>query len=298
MNRTATLFGLFLLAAAFLWAEVPGALARADALHDQEAYEASRDALETALGQAATPAAKAEVYWRLARAWLNIGDQAEERGTGGEALLAYYERAQQLAQKAIDADPANHLGYYWLSATIGRWGQVKGILNALSKAKPIRDLLQQALQLEPEHADSYYVLGQLYERLPGFPLSFGDKDYAVSLGRKAVDLHAEQLRDGREKKLNYDFYTQLAKHLWERNWSAARRQREQKRKLASFRAATDPVRAGFCYEGTVVLEELSDREEARGLVAWVVGQMSLLGRLTGTQSDDLKEARELLAAWR
>lgn len=276
-----------------LMADVSGIVAEAERLHEQERYAEVRSLLENSLGQARTGPERAELNWRLARAWLNLGDQAEDEGIGGEELLSFFEKGEAVAQAAIDADPRNHLGYYWKSANIGRWGQVKGILNALFKAKPMRELLQQAVAVKPDHADSYYVLGQLYEQVPGFPISFGDKDYAVSLGRKSVDLHGQQVRAGIEKEINYDFYTELAKHLWERNLSAAKRQQDQKRMLSKYNAATDPMEKNSYYEAVVSLPALADREEARQIVAWVIAQLEAIPNRDDGQEDDLQEAREL-----
>ncbi len=273
-------------------------LDRADRLHEEEDYEQCRILLDSALSQASGGAEKAEACWRLARTWLNLGDEAEDRGESGDELLAYFEKGEDLAQQAIDADPHNHLGYYWKSTNIGRWGQVKGILNSLFKAKPMRGLLQQAVAVKPDHADSYYVLGQLYEQVPGFPVSFGDKDYAVSLGRKSLDLHAQQVKAGIEDELNYDFYTEMAKHLWERDWSASRRKREQERKLKKYGAQADPMEKNFYYEAVVSLKEMSDREEALEMIGWVIRELESLPGRTGSQDDDLKEAREVLASWK
>jgi tetratricopeptide (TPR) repeat protein len=281
MNRFAVLLLAPLLAAPALWADFRQEMAQADLLHKRGA-----DGRE-----------QAEIYWRLARAWLNLGDQAEDKGAKGEALLAFFAKGEELAQKGIEADPGNHLVYYWKSATVGRWGQVKGILNALAKAKPMRDLLHKALTLKPDHADSYYVLGQLFEQVPG-GISFGDKDWAVSLGRKAVDLRELQVRAGGEEELVYDYYTELAKHLWERNWSAAKRQKEQPRKAAEYAARTDPMEKNCYYEGSLTLKDLSDREEARELVAWAVGRLQALPRRTQSEQDDLQEALEVQAGWK
>ena len=288
---------LTLLAAPALLADFQQDLAQADLLHKHGAHEEARALLEAELAGAPGGREQAEIYWRLARAWLNLGDQAELNGAKGEALLAYFVKGQELAQKGIDADSANHLAYYWLSATMGRWGQVKGILNSLAKARPMRDLLQKALALKPDHADSYYVLGQLYEQVPG-GISFGDKDWAVSLGRKAVDLRADQVKAGLEAELVYDYYTELAKHLWDRNWSAAKRQKEQPQKAAQYAAKTDPLEKNCYYEGTLSLKNLSDREEARELLGWAVGELQALPRRTQGEEDDLKEALEVQAGWK
>jgi tetratricopeptide (TPR) repeat protein len=174
---------------------------------------------------------------------------------------------------------------------------VKGILNALAKAKPMRDLLHQALVAEPDHADSYYVLGQLYEQVPG-GLSFGDKDYAVSLGRKAVELHERQVEAGLEEEINYDFYTELAKHLWARNSSSSRRMREQRRIAGKYASITDPMEKNFYYEAAVTLGDMSDREEALQLINRVVRELERLPGRTNSQNDDLQEARELLESWK
>ena len=297
MKRLGTILALLLIIVPLGLADFQEILDRVDQLHEEETYEQTKSLIESSLAEAKSGAEKAELHWRLARAWLNLGDEAEDSGTAEGALLAYFESGEAEAQKAIDADANNHLGYYWKSANIGRWGQVKGILNSLFKAKPMRDLLQQAVAVEPEHADSYYVLGQLFEQVPGFPVSFGDKDYAVSLGRKSLDLHEQQVKAGIEDEINYDFYTEMAKHLWERNYTAARRAREQGRKKNKYQSISDPMEKNFYYEAAVTLEGDSDREEALELINWVIRELKGLSGRTDSQEDDLKEAEEVLASW-
>jgi len=297
MKRLGILLALLLIIVPLGMADFQDILDRVDQLHEAEKYEQTKSLIESSLAEATSDDQQAELHWRLARAWLNLGDEAEDSGTQGEALLAYFESGEAEAQKAIEADPNNHLGYYWKSANIGRWGQVKGILNSLFKAKPMRDLLQQAVAVEPEHADSFYVLGQLFEQVPGFPVSFGDKDYAVSLGRKSIDLHEQQVRAGIEQKINYDFYTEMAKHLWERNYTAGKRAREQARKESKYRSISDPMEKNFYYEATVSLKDMSDREEALELINWVIQELQNLPERTDSQDDDLKEAREVLESW-
>jgi tetratricopeptide (TPR) repeat protein len=298
MKRLTVLLFVALIAAPLLQADFQEVLAEADRLYKQDEYEQSRAFLEASLGEAAGGQEQSQLYWRLARTWLDLGDQAEDKGVKGEALLAFFAKGEELAQKGIELDPEDYLAYYWKCANIGRWGQVKGIFNALGKAKPMRDLLQKTLSIRPDHSDSYYVLGQLYEQVPGAPLSFGDKDWAVSLGRKSVDLRAEQVSSGQEEELNYDFYTELGKHLRDRNWSAARRLKEQKKKEAPYAAKTDPMEKNFYYEVAVTLKDVSDRQEALELVSWAAQQLQDLPQRTRSQKDDLKEAQELLAAWK
>jgi tetratricopeptide (TPR) repeat protein len=297
MKRLGMVLALALIVVPLGMADFQGILDRVDQLHKAEQYEQTKTLIESSMAEATSPAQKAELYWRAARAWLNLGDEAEDGGTEEEALLTFFELGETEAEKAIQADPNNHLGYYWKSANIGRWGQVKGILNSLFKAKPMRDLLQRAVAVQPEHADSYYVLGQLYEQVPGFPVSFGDKDYAVSLGRKSIDLHEQQVKAGIEEEINFDFYTEMAKHLWERNYSAARRSREQVKKKSKYDSISDPMEKNFYYEAVVSLKDMSDREEALEMIKWVIRELEGIAGRTDGQNDDLQEAGEVLESW-
>jgi tetratricopeptide (TPR) repeat protein len=271
--------------------------AKIDGLHDQGKYEEARTlALEAV--SSASQAEKAELYWRAARETLELGDDAEDRKESKDAILKYFEKGQEYCDMAIAADPQNNLAYYWKSSNIGRWGQVKGILNSLFKAAPMKELLLKDLSLNANHPDAYYVLGQLYRELPGAPLSFGDDDAAVSLGRMAVDLRAQAMKAGEEKDLDYSFYHQLAKSLWKRNFSAAKRASSWQKKQAAWQSAKTPLQKGSAYEATVQLEAGTDREEARRIENWVIAELSAMTSRTAGQDSDLADARETLAEWK
>lgn len=280
-----------------LFAGTTEAIAKVDELHDLGKYEEARAVALEAVASA-DAAGKAELYWRAARETLELGDEAEDRKEPKDAILKIFEKGQEYADLAIAANPQNNLGYYWKSSNIGRWGQVKGILNSLFKAAPMKELLVKDLSLDPNHSDAYYVLGQLYRELPGAPISFGDEDAAVSLGRMAVDLRAQAVKLGTEKELSYGYYLQLAKSLWKRNLSAAKRASGMAKRLAAWQAAKTPLEKGSAYEATVQLAPGTDREEARALVQWIIGQLSAMSSRTAGQDDDLKEAKETLAEWK
>ena len=103
--------------------------------------------------------------------------------------------------------------------------------------------------MNPDRSDPYYVLGELYRELPGWPVSFGNVDTAVSLGRAAVDMRQEQVENGTEKELVYNFFTELAKTLYKRSWSAAARTAEQKNKTARLASAATPFDKAVCLRG-------------------------------------------------
>jgi len=281
----------------FAFADFKDTLKKADNIYDSEQYKADKDFLLNAVNKAPGSKEKAEVYWRLARVVLNLGDQAENHGIKGNELLNYFVEGEKYADKAISADPDNFNGYYWKSANIGRWGQTKGILNSLFKAEPMRDLLKKTVTLNPDFPDAYYVLGQLYEQVPGFPISFGNTDFAVSLGRKAVDLYMKRYRAGLEKDINYDFYTELSKHLYKRNWNAGKRRREKGKKLKKYNSLNDPFEKSLYYEGVAEEKNESDRGEAVEMIKWVINELSSIQNRKTSQNDDLKEAKETLKKW-
>ncbi len=293
MLKRSFLFGfalIFIVAGAFALDDA--AIEQADLLYDDDEPQAAFDILEDALSTAGNGTERAEVLWRMSRATLDIGELEEDKGGPADPILAIYARGEQYGVQAVEADPSNHLGYYWQSANIGKWGQLKGILNSLFKAGPMRDLLKQAISYEPDHADSYYVLGQLYEQVPGL-VSFGNKDFAVSLGRKSIDLHEAELAAGIEDEMNHDFYVQMASHLLARNWDENKRNREQGKKERNFNNAGDALERGWYYEGVADIPRQSDREEAEGLLRRMIDSLEQISDRSDGQNRQLEEAREL-----
>ncbi len=288
---------IFFISYAWAFSDVQDITGRADKLNEEENYKGEKNLLLDSLDTVRGNSGKAELYWRLARAALNLGDEAEKSGAGPEMLLEIFEEGESYASRAIELDPDNHLGYFWKSANLGRWGQIKGVLNALRKADEMKKLLTTAVVLKPDHAVSFYVLGQLYEQVPGFPISFGNVGYSVSLGRKAIELHEEQYRNGIEKKFDHDYYTELAKHLYKRNWSMSRRKKEHKKMTDKYKAETRILKKSFYYEGTMKIKNITDREEARDLLEWVITGLEGVSGRTKEQNDDLKEAKETIESW-
>jgi tetratricopeptide (TPR) repeat protein len=298
MKRVIAVGLLTALAAACLcFGDISPILEKADRLHYAERHEEARELLTDSLDSAGTDAERAELYCKISRAILNIGDSMETGEIEEDELIALFEEGEEYAAKAIEADPDNHLGYYWKSANIGRAGQVRGVLNSLFAARPMRELLDKAITLNPDHPDSYYVLGQLYEQLPGFPLSFGNKDYAVSLGRKSVFLLEKALKSGAKIKMDYDYWTELAKHLYARGWDASKRQKEFAKKIRKKGAAEGILEESFYYECELDLKDASDQEEALDLLNRAIKELKALRNPTDEEIRDLEEAQDLMQEW-
>jgi hypothetical protein len=295
--RLSLVLSLLVLPSAFALADTAQVIVQADALHQKGSYAEAKKLVLDAVAGTSSAKEQAELYWRASRETLELGDIADDAKKPQGDILAIFSEGEGYADKAIAADAQNDLGYYWKSSNIGRWGQTKGILNSLFKAGPMKDLLVKELSLNAERTDPYFVLGQLYRELPGWPVSFGNTDTGVSLGRMAVDLRMAQFQAGKETELVYNFYNELAKTLWKRNWSAANRLAEQKNKTARLSSAAAPLDKGSLYEASVPLKDISDREEAKGLVQWVVSELQKVTDRTAPQDKDLKKAVELIKGW-
>ena len=102
--------------------------------------------------------------------------------------LPLYEKGKELAEKATKLYPNKVEGHYWFASMMGRVGEEKGILNSLFMVKPMKAELDRCVEIDPRFPDSYYVLGLLYWKVPGWPVSIGDKKKAVEYATKAVEL--------------------------------------------------------------------------------------------------------------
>ncbi len=273
------------------------AIELADEMYESEQHLESYEYLKAAIESAFSDTERAEYYWRLARATMEIGDAEEKAGASGSALLDRYEEGESYADESISLEPGNYQAYYWKSANSGRWGETKGVLNSLFKAKSMRNLLRESLLRYPEHPASFYVLGIMYERVPGGWVSFGNDNYSVSLGRKAIDANIAEIEAGLEDEVKLAYHTELARHLWARDWSASKRRKEQADKLRRYNESDDVLERHFYYEGTIDIKNMSDRDEAREIIQWVIESFEAIPELDQTQIDYFAEARESYDDW-
>lgn len=123
-----------------------------------------------------------QVLWRLARAYEWQGKMAKKD------KLPLLEKGKAYAEKAIKLNEKGVEGHYWLGALIGRIGETKGILNSLFMVKPMKAEMDRAVQIDPSFASAHYVLSLLYWKVPGRPLSIGDKGKALEEAKLAVKL--------------------------------------------------------------------------------------------------------------
>lgn len=275
----------------------PAYLVESDHLSYLDEHQKSLRLLEGKLPLASGPRARAEIYWRLARDTFDLAN-AEQSVTGsGAKVLAGYEQSEKYADEAIALGPDIAHGYFWKAANVGKIAQIHNLLRAFLAAGTVRDLLVKAVRLDPADGQNWYVLAQLYSQIPGFPLSFGNTAYAVSLGRKGIDARKAQVADGTEPNVPEDFYIQLARELVRRNWSKSEREQRHRQEARDYHRNTGLIEKNFYYEGIVHIPAVSDRAEAISIDESVVARLDAVKRRTQTQDTDLHTAHSDLKVW-
>ncbi|MGA2379042.1 MAG: hypothetical protein ABSG85_07000 [Spirochaetia bacterium] len=294
MNKLLAVCAFLTLALPVLQAQ-PDYLERSDDLSFANGNMDSFHLLMEMLPAAKTDQERAQIYWRLSRDTILDTDIRRYAGASTDSLLPLYKRGESYADTAISLDPNNPMGYYLKACNIGRQEQACGTSASLSQAEMMRKLLVTAAKSDPRLSGPWYVLGQLYEQVPGWPFAFGNVVWAVSLGRKALDASTEEVSDGAERDVPLDYSIQLARHLAKRNWSSAKRVQEQANEARKFNTTNDPVERNFSYEGIVPIPPISDRAEGRQLCQFVISKLQSVSSLTLSQNNDLKNAQETIA---
>jgi len=147
----------------------------------------------------ACPAAQAEA-WELQAAAdprALLGGAAcmvfvAERAVSGEEALSAAQRGRSLAAAAVVRWPHSAAAHYLLAYATGLVAEQQP-LQALELVTVIEQEAQRAADLDAtiDNGGPERMLGELYLRAPGFPVSIGDSSAAVEHYRRAVILAPE-----------------------------------------------------------------------------------------------------------
>ncbi|MEX2443215.1 MAG: hypothetical protein WD492_06410 [Alkalispirochaeta sp.] len=271
------------------WAEV-------DNLHERDRHGDVRAALEELETDAARAADRAGILWRRARAEFSRIDLGLYAGEVSERdALERLAEIEAMADEAVritgESTPAQ--AYFWRGAARAKQGELRGVLNALFMAGDLRDDLRLSVAADPEYSNPYYVAGQLYQRLPGFPVSFGDTEAAVSFARLAVDLHEAAYSAGEVPLRYWDYYVRLAENLNARSWSQRQRERRIPTMTENRNGTDTPFERAMYYEAVAEIPDQSDQAEAKELLNFVIRSLESQTKLTLREERTLDDAREL-----
>ncbi|MBI9102157.1 MAG: hypothetical protein JEY99_07070 [Spirochaetales bacterium] len=269
----------------------------AEALRVAGDRQAAFDLLEDGLNSAGNNQEKSEFYWRMAETYVNMGDDLEDAGGSKAAIMALFEQGEAYADMAIQADSGNHVAYYMKSANVGRWGQTKGIVSSLFKAGDMKEALILAIRQKENYSNAWNVLSMLYAAVPGRPVSFGNISFAISLSRMAYDSREEEVRAGDEEDMGVGIRKEFALHLWDRDWSASKRRREQNKMKDKYNSTRDLFEKHLYYEGVATIPNMDDRDEALQIMREVIQYLRDKQDKTVDERKDLEELTEILNEW-
>lgn len=107
-----------------------------------------------------------------------------EREKRYEALAA---KAHRVSETFADRSEA----LIWEGIITASWAGARGGLGALSLAKKAKSLYESAIKIDGNALDgsAYTSLAVLYDKVPGWPIGFGDKDKARELLQKGLSLN-------------------------------------------------------------------------------------------------------------
>ena len=120
--------------------------------------------------------------------WAQVQYQLPE----GQRVAAFEKLAQQADAFARERPKAAE-SWIWAGIVTSSWAGAQGGLGALSKVKLARADLEQALALDPAalQGSAYASLAALYDRVPDWPIGFGDPDKAEQLLKQALAINPD-----------------------------------------------------------------------------------------------------------
>lgn len=143
--------------------------------------------LVTPLGWALDPAA-AQRLADIQQRWAQIQYRTPET-----QRAAAFEKLATDSRRFTEESPQAAEAWIWNGIVTSSWAGAAGGLGALSKVKDARASLEKALALDPGalQGSAYTSLGALYDRVPGWPIGFGDSDKATEMLRKALQMNPD-----------------------------------------------------------------------------------------------------------
>lgn len=106
-----------------------------------------------------------------------------------------FENCVAIADQALALNANDVSGLFWKAAAMGKIAEDTGVLNALRMLRPMEQMLLKVVALDEkyENAGGHRALGRMYHKLPGFPISFGSNQKALTHLKWAHELFPEDI---------------------------------------------------------------------------------------------------------
>jgi len=120
--------------------------------------------------------------------WAHIQYQLPE-----DQRVAAFEKLASQSTQFKQERPTVAEAWIWSGIVTSSWAGAQGGLGALSKVKQAKADLEKALSLDPSalQGSAYASLAALYDRVPGWPIGFGDADKAQGLLEQALKINPD-----------------------------------------------------------------------------------------------------------
>ncbi|MDD2052175.1 tetratricopeptide repeat protein [Pseudomonas putida] len=136
----------------------------------------------------ALEAAEQQQLSSIQQSWAHIQYEVAQ-----DQRAAAFERLSSETQAFTAQHPAQAEAWIWKGIVTSSWAGAEGGLAALGKAKTAKADLEKSLSLDPKalQGSAYTSLAALYDRVPGWPIGFGDSDQAEQLLKQALQLNPD-----------------------------------------------------------------------------------------------------------
>jgi hypothetical protein len=124
-------------------------------------------------------------YGILAEINFWLGEQATDAGD----KIAFYEEGVGCGEAGVGIDENSVEANFWLAVNRGAFGQEKGVMQSLALVQPIKKAAERAAEIDGGYfyGGPHRVLGRLYHKAPGFPISIGSLKKSIEHLEKAVE---------------------------------------------------------------------------------------------------------------
>lgn len=173
-------------------------------------------------------------------------------------MRTLYDASLDHAKLATTYAPDDAKAWFARASALGSISTLVAPLQALGLLHEVKRYINRSIELDPTLSGPYNLLALFYSVLPGWPISFGNKEYGVNISRYAVQLAQMQCDPDAE----FTYMITLETALLARNWDAAKRARAQQRYATQYENAESDFERALVVEGILELPHLSDSEEA------------------------------------
>ena len=140
-----------------------------------------QDQVKQLLAQKAAHVSDPAFLIRLADAYLDLGDDPDQEQS---ARKTAYDEGAQAAKEAIGLQENNADAHYLYAANLGSAAQLTGLMASALTVRDLKQHVDRALALKPNHAAALHMKGMMLEELPW--VLGGDADGALAHIQRAI----------------------------------------------------------------------------------------------------------------